>query len=323
MRSGGEQGLLSIAFHPAFPATPYFYVYYTRLPDGAIVIARYRVSAGNPNLADPRSPRVAPDDPASAATQPQRRPAPVRSRRLPLHRHGRRRLRRNDPRLQRPERRHAARQDPAHRREPELQHAALLRHPAHQPVRRARRPARRDLGQGLRNPWRFSFDRHDRRPLHRRRRPGRARGGRLPAGRDAGRPELRLEGHGGHGLHRHSRRPPVRDACPPATRRATRCPILDYGHTAGHCSITGGYRYRGTQIPALAGNYLYADYCTGEIFEATESGGDLDVGPALRLRPVHLRVRRGRGRRAVRGQPSTARSTGSWSPGPGRTPTCR
>ena len=28
--SGGERGLLSIAFHPAFPATPYFYVYYTR-----------------------------------------------------------------------------------------------------------------------------------------------------------------------------------------------------------------------------------------------------------------------------------------------------
>src|SRR5262249_61264589 len=50
--ANGEQGLLSIAFHPAFPITPYFYVYYTRQPDGAIVIARYRVSAGNPNVAD-------------------------------------------------------------------------------------------------------------------------------------------------------------------------------------------------------------------------------------------------------------------------------
>ena len=53
--SGGEQGLLSIAFHPAFPATPYFYVYYTRQTDGAIVIARYRVSTGNANVADPAS----------------------------------------------------------------------------------------------------------------------------------------------------------------------------------------------------------------------------------------------------------------------------
>ncbi len=52
----GEQGLLSVAFHPNYPSTPYFYVNYTRKPDGATVIARYTISA-NPDIAnqDPTS----------------------------------------------------------------------------------------------------------------------------------------------------------------------------------------------------------------------------------------------------------------------------
>ena len=45
-------------------------------------------------------------------------------------------------------------------------------------------------------------------------------------------------------------------------------PVTEYKHTAdnGRCSITGGYVYRGNDIPALVGGYLFADYCTGEIF---------------------------------------------------------
>lgn len=49
-------------------------------------------------------------------------------------------------------------------------------------------------------------------------------------------------------------------------------PVITYGHSAGRCSITGGYRYRGT-VQGLAGAYFYADYCTGEIWTSTESGG--------------------------------------------------
>ena len=39
-------------------------------------------------------------------------------------------------------------------------------------------------------------------------------------------------------------------------------PVLSYAHTQG-CSITGGYVYRGTQIPELVGHYFYSDFCTG------------------------------------------------------------
>ncbi len=39
-------------------------------------------------------------------------------------------------------------------------------------------------------------------------------------------------------------------------------PVLSYGHGDG-CSITGGFVYRGAAIPALQGHYFYSDYCQG------------------------------------------------------------
>ncbi len=39
-------------------------------------------------------------------------------------------------------------------------------------------------------------------------------------------------------------------------------PVLEYGHDAG-CSITGGFVYRGSAIPALQGHYFYSDFCRG------------------------------------------------------------
>jgi len=44
-------------------------------------------------------------------------------------------------------------------------------------------------------------------------------------------------------------------------------PIIEYDHS-GRCSVTGGYRYRGNSISTLIGKYLFADYCSGEIFAA-------------------------------------------------------
>ena len=52
------------------------------------------------------------------------------------------------------------------------------------------------------------------------------------------------------------------DGCPDTLVR----PVLEYDHQVG-CAVIGGYRYRGA-LNALAGRYVYADYCSGWIFSA-------------------------------------------------------
>ncbi len=59
-------------------------------------------------------------------------------------------------------------------------------------------------------------------------------------------------------------------------------PIAQFGHTDGNCAITGGYVYRGPKVPALRGRYVYADYCRGQIRslvpEQPRARGDAPVG---------------------------------------------
>ena len=43
-------------------------------------------------------------------------------------------------------------------------------------------------------------------------------------------------------------------------------PTHQYDHSGGRCSITGGYVYRGAQAVLPSGNYVYGDFCSGEIF---------------------------------------------------------
>ena len=51
-------------------------------------------------------------------------------------------------------------------------------------------------------------------------------------------------------------------------------PVLDYTHSDG-CSVTGGYVYRGAAIPDLAGTYFYADYCSGWVRSFRYTGGQV------------------------------------------------
>ncbi len=65
-------------------------------------------------------------------------------------------------------------------------------------------------------------------------------------------------------------------------------PVVDYATANGRCSVTGGYVYRGSAIPALVGAYVYGDYCSGEVWavrfdgtRATQQGLIADLGGAL------------------------------------------
>jgi glucose/arabinose dehydrogenase len=102
---------------------------------------------------------------------------------------------------------------------------------------------------GLRNPWRWSFD-----------------GDRLFIG-DVGQnrwEEVSVTMVGDAGLNYGW---PIiegthcfeRADCDPA---GFVLPVIEYGHDAG-CSVTGGYVYRGSEIPELVGHYFYGDYCGG------------------------------------------------------------
>ncbi|MCH8296911.1 MAG: PQQ-dependent sugar dehydrogenase [Chloroflexi bacterium] len=116
---------------------------------------------------------------------------------------------------------------------------------------------------GLRNPWRFSFDRQN---------------GDLWTG-DVGQnrfEEVNLVQRGGNygwntleGAHCFS----PRTGCDPS---GTLLPVIEYGADKG-CSVIGGFVYRGSAIPALTGTYLYGDFCSGEVhgfrFENGEATG--------------------------------------------------
>jgi hypothetical protein len=63
--------------------------------------------------------------------------------------------------------------------------------------------------------------------------------------------------------------------------------VLEYDHSGNACSITGGYVYRGTAVPALRGTYFYADYCAGFVrsFRLAANGTATEQFDWVTLRP--------------------------------------
>jgi glucose/arabinose dehydrogenase len=114
---------------------------------------------------------------------------------------------------------------------------------------------------GLRNPWRFSFDRAT----------GDLWIGDVGQGRweEVDRASATRGRNAGRGLNfgwrvmegAHCFRPS--SGC---ARAGKTLPLTEYGHSGGRCSVTGGYVYRGTAYPDLVGAYLFGDYCSGEIW---------------------------------------------------------
>jgi glucose/arabinose dehydrogenase len=63
-------------------------------------------------------------------------------------------------------------------------------------------------------------------------------------------------------------------------------PVHTYSHDAGHCAITGGYVYRGSAIPTLAGTYFFGDFCASDVQSFVLSGGQatqVTAWPSLSL----------------------------------------
>ena len=117
---------------------------------------------------------------------------------------------------------------------------------------------------GLRNPWRFSFDRAN---------------GELyigDVGQDAWE-EIDYRPRSATGLANYgwsayeglaSYKPSRLNHARPLVR-----PVQVYSHGGGNCSVTGGYVYRGSAVPSARGRYFYGDYCTGIMWSLRISNG--------------------------------------------------
>lgn len=147
------------------------------------------------------------------------------------------------------------------------------------------------VASGLRNPWRFSFD---------------AETGDLWIG-DVGQNaweeigfvarDEALAGGVNHGWNAwEGTRPYPPDATP--GRGGFTFPVVEYGHDEGN-SVTGGYVYRGKKYPALVGTYLFADFGAGWVAGAEADGaGAALASDGKKLLPYRVLVRNA-------GQPSS------------------
>ena len=251
--SDGERGLLSVAFHPNYATNGFFYVDYTDL-NGDTVIARYQVSS-NPNVAETSSATslLIVDQPFANHNGGQLQFGPDGLLYIGMGDGG-------------------SGGDPGNRAQDlsellgkmlriDVDPAFLYAIPPTNPFVGTPGARGEIWALGLRNPWRFSFDR--------------STGDLLIAdvGQD-NREEVDFQAAASPGGENYGWRLMEGSVC---FSPSTNCndgtlilPILEYDHSAGDCSITGGHRYRGSRFPQLAGTYFYADFCTGRIWGATQ-----------------------------------------------------
>jgi glucose/arabinose dehydrogenase len=244
VRSGGEQGLLSIAFHPNYAKNHRFFVYFND-KSGDVRVFEFR-SNGTVGL------------PGTAKSLLR-----VGHRQYSNHDGGQLQFG-PDGRL------YAGTGDGGSGGDPH-NHAQNLSSRLGKLLRLNvdKRGARwQTVGYGLRNPWRFSWDRATR-DLY----IGDVGQGeweevdvRTPAQQRA------LNNYGWRVWEGRSRYTSGQRVNP---RGNLVFPIVVYSHSGGHCSITGGYVYRGSAVPAARGRYFYGDYCSGTIWSLRAVNGKL------------------------------------------------
>jgi len=264
-----ERGLLGLAFHPDYASTGYFFVNYIN-DSSDTVIARYQVWFADPNLADTSSAAI-----LMTVTQPSTN---HNGGQLAFGKDGYLYIGLGDG---------GGGGDPGgNARDLASLLGSVLRidvdtnagtspyysSPPDNPFFGGGDGARDEIWAfGLRNPWRFSFDRvtgdlfigdvgqgaYEEIDFE----PWLSAGG-LDFGWDCA--------EGAHAYTGPPDGPTLGCSNDPSTYEL---PIIEYGHGAGDCAVIAGFRYRGAFHPPMAGRYFYADYCTGNLWAASESGG--------------------------------------------------
>jgi glucose/arabinose dehydrogenase len=255
--AGNEQGLLGLAFHPDYATNGMFFINYTDR-NGDTVVARYHVSADNPNVADPASAEqiLLVDQPFQNHNGGHLVFGPDGYLYVGLGDGGSQ----GDPN--------------GNGQNTNVLLGKILRLDVDGETGYAIPPDNPFVGSttarpevwayGLRNPWRFHFDRET---------------GDLFIG-DVGQNEWEeidyqpatSTGGENYGWNAYEGSYPYSGS---TTARDAVMPILEYNHNSG-CSVTGGYVYRGQLVPDLQGYYIYGDFCTGLIWAAQQIGGIWD-----------------------------------------------
>lgn len=253
-----EEGLLGLAFHPNFASNGYFYINYTATGPRRTVVERYRVSDDDPDRADANS--------ASVVIEIEQPYGNHNGGQVSFGPDGYLYIGMGDG---------GSGGDPlGHGQNLGTLLGAMLRIdvdnpsgdnaygiPADNPfVDRA--GARREIyAYGLRNPWRFSFD---------------AQTGQLWAG-DVGQNAIEeisvIEKGGNYGwnIMEGSRCYSPSSGCDESGLEPV---ATEYDHNLG-VSVTGGFVYRGSDVPSLEGRYVFADYGSGRVWTLTEESGGL------------------------------------------------
>ena len=257
---GNEEGLLGLAFHPEYKTNGSFYVYYSVSDPRRSRLSRFSVSSQDPNAADPASEEILleVDQPYSNHNGGQISFGPDGYLYVALGDGGSG----GDP------------QGNGQNRSTLL--GKILRIdadrapygiPPDNPFAGNTQGYREEIfAYGLRNPWRFSFDRPT---------------GRLWAG-DVGQNKYEeidiIEAGKNYGWNvMEGKHCYDADVC--ATGGLT-LPVWEYPHSEGQ-SITGGFVYRGAALPELAGKYIYADFVSGKIWALRYDGQTPPVNDLL------------------------------------------
>lgn len=257
VRSGGERGLLGLAFHPDYATNRYFYVDYTN-QSGATVIARFQTTA-DPALAD--------EDSEFLILQFSQPYSNHNGGMVAFGPEGYLYIGTGDG---------GALGDPGNRAQNgstllgkmlriDIDGGTPYAIPEDNPYVDAN-PLDELWAIGLRNPWRFSFDRLT---------------GDLYIG-DVGQDrweEISFQAREAEPPINYGWRLKEADHCylPPfgCDSPDLTGPIFEYAHggNPNSCSVTGGYVYRGPTMPDLSGTYFFADYCSGKVTTFVYEGG--------------------------------------------------